>query len=286
MNYKWNKTFVVFLSFLVLIFLVSCEMNNPKKRLNCICLIDYSGSLSDETLNKYIHIISNEIFQNLGEKDRLIVLPIDEGAKKEAIKIVYEDMCEHKFSFHTDGFTHAQDSIFKRIHDYTIKTSYYIQDEIVKQKELRRQYTYYTDIFSALEQCHPLIESNNSDNIWQSINRFIIGKRKVVTDNLIVIFSDMIHESQEFNFNNSLGCSSTEAQEILNILKTKNRIPNLSNCLVFVDGRTGKNNIQIENVKNFWVEYFKCSNAELKYYDFDCGTELNSYLNKRKTLFY
>jgi hypothetical protein len=264
---------------LTIIFSCSAQTQN---RLNCICLIDYSGSLSEATLENYINIISFDIFQNLNEKDRLIVLPIDEGAKIKAVKIVYEDFSEHKFSNPTDGFTHAREHVLKRIHDYAISSAPRIHDEIEKQKELRKKFTYYTDILSALEQCKPLLETNTEDNFWQSIDRFFSGKRRIISDNLIVLFSDMIQESSEVNFNNSTGCSVEESKKILAGLAKNNRIPNLTHCSVFVNGRTGQNNLQVDNIKNFWMNYFKATNADLIVYDFDCSEQLKSYLLNRR----
>ena len=123
------------LPFLFLLFLNGCD-DQTKSRLNCVCLIDYSGSLSQETFDSYVNIITESIFKNLNEVDRLIVIPIDEGAKMQAVKIIYEDLTTQSFSKPTDGFTYKQDSIIKRIHNYVDKKMLTLQFDLKKQKEL------------------------------------------------------------------------------------------------------------------------------------------------------
>jgi hypothetical protein len=71
--------------FILIVFLVGGCDTGIHQRMNCVCLIDYSGSLSEETLHRYIEIISTDVVRRLGEKDRLTILPIDEGAKTEAV---------------------------------------------------------------------------------------------------------------------------------------------------------------------------------------------------------
>jgi hypothetical protein len=267
--------------FILIVFLVGGCDTGIHKRLNCICLIDYSGSLSEETLHRYIEIISTDVVRRLGEKDRLTVLPIDEGAKTEAVKLVYEDLTNKRFSFNTDGYAHAADSLAMRLRKFADKTGPEIASKLLREKVAREKYTTFTDIFSALEQTTTLLEHNQPDNFWNGIERFITGKKRIMSTNVIVLFSDMIQESSETSFAGLEGCTPDEARFAIDKLRAFNRIPDLHGCTIFVNGRTGISNLQVDNIKNFWTQYFKETGAELVAYDYDAGPEINSYLTQR-----
>ncbi len=275
---KTTSLYLLVLSLSALIF-EGCE-TGTQQRLNCICLIDYSGSLPEKTLERYVEIISSEIFKQLNEKDRLIVLPIDEGAKTEAVKLVYEDFADRRFTFPSDGYAHAKDSSLKRINRYVDSTAPKIASQLKSQKELRKKFTYFTDIFSAFEQAKILLEQDEEDSFLRSIGRFLTGKKRLQFTNIIVVFSDMIQESSECSFAEPDGFSPEDIQRIIDGLKTHNRIPSLLHCKVFVNGRTGKSNSQVENIQNFWIRYFKETQAELSAYDYDAGKQITSFLSK------
>lgn len=277
------KRFHLLAGMAILLLLASCN-GETKKRLNCICLVDYSGSLSRETLDSYASIITESIFRNMSEYDRLIVLPIDEGAKTQPVKIIYEDLATMKFSRSTDGFTHKQDSAVARIHAYVNTRLTALQDEIRKQKELRKQFTRWTDIVSALEQVQQLMEQPGQGTWWENTLGYFSGKTHLDPDNAIVIFSDMIHESKEYNFSKFADTASTQFGETLASLQAQHRIASLQGCSVFIDGRTGRNNAQVDNIKTFWQSYFEQSGANVLSYDYDCSRDIEEFLEKRKTL--
>ncbi len=267
----------------VLILAAGCE-SGVHQRLNCICLIDYSGSLSEQTLQRYVDIISTEVFRQLGEKDRLVVLPIDEGAKMEAVKLVYEDLAGKQFSFQTDGYAHARDSVIMRLRNYSSQTGPTIAAQLMREKAQREKYTYYTDIFAALDQAATLVERNEAtDSFWSGVDRFIRGKKKIVSTNLIILFSDMIQESKGVTFAGPEGCTPEQARSVLDSLRATNHIPDLRGCTVFVNGRTGKTNVQVDNIQSFWSQYFKAAGANLASYEYDAGPMINSYLAQRGT---
>ena len=266
---------------MIFLTLISCEQN-IKKRMNCICLIDFSGSLSEKTLNDYIHTISYDLLRNMDQYDRLIVLPIDEGAKIEAVKLINEDFTEKKFSFQSDGFTHAQDSIIKRINIYVQNEAPRISETLKRQKELRKKFTTRTDIISALKQAKNLMEENNEDSFLKQVGRFASGKNKMVTENIIVLFSDMINESYDCSFEHMEKFSGKDVAMLINKLEGNNKVPDLKNTKVFVCGRTGRNNAQIETIENFWRQFFNISGATLVAYDYDVGDEITKYLIKKR----
>jgi hypothetical protein len=271
--------------YVVLLSLILCGGcdTGTNQRLNCICLIDYSGSLSEQTLHLYVETISSDVLRRLGEKDRLVVLPIDEGAKTEAVKLVSEDLAEMRFLYHSDGYAHAKDSLRMRLQRYADLTGPRIASQLLREKELRQKYTYLSDIFAAIEQAAALIERNEPDSFWEGIRRFVTGRKRIESTNTILIFSDMIQESSECSFAGPEGCSPGLADTTLERLRTSNRLPDLTTCTVFVNGRTGDSNFQVESIKSFWTRYFRESHAELAAYDYDAGSQITSFLAKRLT---
>ena len=266
-----------------LIGLLLCEGcdTGTVQRLNCICLIDYSGSLPDETLLQYVESISSDVLMRLGEKDRLVVLPIDEGAKTEAVNLVSQDLAEMQFLYHSDGYAHAKDSLRTRLQRFGDLTGPQIASQLLREKELRQKYTYKSDLFAAIEQAADLMEQNESETFWEGIGRFVTGRKRMEVTNVLLIFSDMIQESGEVSFTEPEGCTPGLADSTLANLQVSNRIPNLTMCTVFVNGRTGKTNIQVENIKSFWVRYFKQAHGELAAYDYDARSHIRSFLAKR-----
>ena len=125
---------------LIIVFSISSIVgcSNPiEERKNIICLIDYSGSISEETLNNYATIISKDVFENLGPHDKFCVMPIDEGAKTQPVYLAYYDFKSEKFYKDSDGVTHKGDSLKKRLSIFLSKKSDSIFNEIKKQKGIR-----------------------------------------------------------------------------------------------------------------------------------------------------
>ena len=274
------RTLAASLAVLCLLLIAGCD-TGTHQRLNCICLIDYSGSLSEATLHRYVEIISSEVYSRLGERDRLVVLPIDEGAKTEAVKLVYDDRAEQQFSFHTDGYAHARDSVRMRLRAYADENGPKIAAELLRQKAIREKYTYFTDIFAALEQAAGLIERNGPDTFWDGVRRFVSGTKRVESTNVLLIFSDMIQETKDCTFATPEGCTPEQGRAILDRLAAASQIPDLKGCTVYVNGRTGKTNADVENIQKFWTEYFKATGATLSAYDYDAGPQIDSFLAKR-----
>lgn len=251
------------------LFLNSCE-NEKLSRFNVICLIDYSGSLPEKVLKNYAKIISHDIYGNLKSRDKITVIPIDEGAKTDATKIFFDDFSSHKeFSKQSDGLAHKQDSIKSRVTKYIQPKIDSLFNLIVQQKEIRKKFTNETDIVSAIEQGSLLIEKNSDVS-------------KFNTTNVIIILSDMLHESSKFNLRTLNATNNKQLDEILDKLKSESHMPDLKNCIVFVNGRTGVNNKVVEYTQYFWEQYFKASNAMLKEYDFDCSNGIIQFIQLRK----
>lgn len=251
------------------------------QRLNCICLIDYSGSLSQETLNLYVRTISSDVLRRLGEKDRLVVLPIDEAAKTEAVQLVSQDLAERKFLYHSDGYAHAQDSLRARLLRFADLTEPNISTQLLREKELRQNFTYKTDILAAIEQAGALAERNEQETFWDGAKRFVTGRKRIESTNVLLIFSDMIHETGDVSFAGDEGCTPGLADSTLLELQTSGRLPDLQGWTVFVNGRTGKTNAAVDNTRRFWIRYFDLAHARLGAYEYDAGSQIKSFFAKR-----
>lgn len=267
MNLK-SKFPLVLLS-LIQLFITGCK-DEKQMRLNVVCLIDYSGSLTNDVLEKYAKTIANDVYGNLKSRDKITIIPIDEGAKTDATKIFIDDLSIHKeFSKQSDGLAHKQDSIKSRVSKYLQPKIDSLFKIVIQQKEVRSKFTNETDIVSAIQQASLLLEKNTDINKYNSINIFIF-------------FSDMLHEGREFNLRTLNAKTKNQLDEILLKQKSENHIPDLKNCIVFVNGRTGATNEIVDNTQYFWVQYFKNANADLKAYDFDCSNSIIQYLQARQ----
>ena len=84
------------------------------------------------------------------------------------------------------------------------------------------------------------------------------------------------------NVQNNLTTDKKVFDNIVARLQSENHIPNLKNCIIFINGRTGANNSVVESTQYFWEQYFKKANANLKSYDFDCSNNIIQYLQQRQ----
>lgn len=262
-----------------------CFSQSPQTRKNIICLVDFSQSVSTQMTEAYIDVIKNNVIASLWQFDEITILPIDEGAKKTPTKIIEEDISKITFSKHTDGFTHAHDSTARRLRAYTrnlaTRTEFRIREEKSKRKILGSS----TDILSAIEQARQVFEfSADLENGWQRIKRFLSGKSKTQSVNILLIFSDMIQESDAIDFNKPKdrpeGCPPQELNAIIQELKIRHKLPTLNGCEVIVFGRTGLNNIQVDNNEAFWITYFQKAEANLNAYGYDTRKNISTLLSQ------
>ncbi len=268
----------IILCLILMIFNTSCDQLVEKKRRVFIVLVDYSSSNNEETLNNYIRIVNEIIFSNLNQYDCLTVVPIDEGSKIKPLKLIHEDLVNQKFTQHTDGFSHANDSLRLRFSQYVEKTSPKITEILKIGKIKRKVFTEHTDILGAIQQTTNLIEFNPNGGKLRNIEDFVLGRTRLKSENIIVLLSDMVQNSQECSFNLKAGFTYNKSVKYLERLKKSNQIPDLKDCKVFAIGVTGRNSNQIDNIAYFWDEYFKLTSAELKAYGYSVEDKLKRYI--------
>jgi hypothetical protein len=258
--------------------LTGCQSEVIKRR-NLICMIDYSASMSDEVVQGYMNVISRSVLANIGEYDRIVFLPIDAASKTRGSKIFYLDMSEKTFSLPTDGFVHAIDSTRRRVLTYAATVGTQVAHEIQRQRTVRRKFSDLSDIAGALEQAAQFIDRSSDLAPTVTLASFFSGHKRVVSQNVIIIFSDMIQESSDFSFASSRGVTPSESERILDRLRSRNAIPDLSGCAIFVYGRTGRSNTQVENIESFWEKYFQVAHGDLRAYDYEPDNVIAAYLS-------
>ncbi len=102
----------------------------------------------------------------------------------------------------------------------------------------------YTDILSSLHIAEKVFKSYKRD-------RYIL-----------VIMSDMIEESKDYNFARE-NLTGKRIAEIITNEKKKHMLPDLINVKVYVTGATAENRDRFFAIQNFWLRYFKECGASL-----------------------
>lgn len=79
---------------------------------------------------------------------------------------------------------------------------------------------------------------------------------------ILVIMSDMVEESKDYNFAKEI-LTEKRIKEIISIEKKKGRLPDLANVKVYITGATAENRDRFFAIQNFWLRYFKECGANL-----------------------
>ncbi len=249
---------------------------------NIVCLVDFSNSLNHNRIVEYAEGIKTILYA-MGPEDKLIVYPIDGGAMTDRVTIVYEDFRNATNAF---GVTfknlNLPDSISppfkkkgedaltatskkqKRLDGYLKVITPLIVKRLDSLKEVRKGYGNETDIFSA-------IYSVKDDMTKEKERSMLPGE---VSVNYLVIFSDLVQESELANFNTKNGIQRNEYKNILGSLRNRNLLCNLQKAKVIVYDSYSKSKVSESsmaklNVRNFWEMYFS-------------DTTVNTYLNQMK----
>lgn len=86
-----------------------------------------------------------------------------------------------------------------------------------------------------------------------------IFERSPEREKILVLLSDMIEESDRYNFRKD-GLSDSRIKQIIN----KEKIPNLKGVKVFVVGAKAPSRDRFERIESFWTAFFKHGNADLQ----------------------
>ncbi len=251
-----------------------------EKRKNVICLIDYSGTIKPETLDIYAKTVVDRVIMNLGQFDKMVLIPIDEGSKMQAVQLISHDLSREKFTDPNDNMLQAQSLMDERLKKFKSDLREKDLSTVVQQKDARKQFTSFTDILGSLEQAALLRDKNEAPTYSKQFSDWNDGTIEFETENSIMILSDMIHESPDLNFARTTPDEKLMDKTIAD-LKAKGRIPDLTGTKIFVCGRTGKNNATIDAIHSFWKKYFEEAHAQLVIYDYDSGKYIGDYVAQK-----
>jgi hypothetical protein len=257
------------------------------KRKNYVILLDNSKSITEELLAKYMRIIQETILPNLGAKDRLTILFIDECTLSQSEKIFYVDFAARDFSNKLDGLNHKNDSSIVRMKRFVVSMNQQLGSIVLAKRQARKNCGNYTDIVNALRESVPLLSTNSNYNSkTDKLLNSAEGEDNYDYDNCIIVFSDMINEDPEhaMDFTKLVKADDPQIGQMLKGLRAQKKIANLKGVTVFSYGATSTNqkgthaNKQIENVKRFWQQYFLDAGADLKAYGYDTEQDLLHYM--------
>lgn len=259
---------------------------------NIICLVDFSNSLTQTQLLGYAEGIKTILYA-MGPEDRLVVYPIDGGSITDRVAIVYEDF---RNATNTLGVTfknlNLPDSISppfkkkgedaltatsrkkKRLDGYLQVITPMIVKRLDSLKQVRRPYGRETDIFSA-------IYSVKDDMVKETSKSVLPGEVNV---NYLVIFSDLVQESELANFNTRNGIQRSQTEILFKQLREKNLLCNLQKAKVVVydsysTSLVSESSMGKINVRNFWEQYFSDTlvnvyHNQMKYFNTNTMDEL------------
>jgi hypothetical protein len=244
--------------FCICIISFSCSTKSPLN--NIVCLVDFSKSIPASTLLWYENIIQDDIIKNLGEKDKITILPIDYGSQTSSTEIFRIDFETEIFRKELDSPLQQERIAERRLNIFRDSLKILLSASFEKAKMERRKFSQGTDVVGGVKQA----------------NKYILEGQ----NNLIIILSDMLNETEELNLFRGLSSSN----DIKGLLK-RIKIPTLNKADVLV--MTGEQpNIKIEKyklLKEFWEFFF--SKTNLSFVDYESGGEnilvnkINSYKN-------
>lgn len=245
-----KKYLIIFLLF----FLLGCGNNSSS--INCIVLLDYSASLSNEEFDKYVSMFREGLLKKLKYEDRIILIPIDKASEMKNELIGQCDFRELKKKLSQNisplRVLSEEDTIRARF-DRTLDTLF--QYQIYSFRDKRKRFNVETDIIGSLLQATNYLHS---------------GK------NAIVIFSDMIQESPEANLKRLF--SKTAIEKKISELSETAQIPDLKNAAIFVCGATEKSKKRYRLNKYFWKLFFQKANARLLDYGYGNPDRIANFL--------
>lgn len=105
----------------------------------------------------------------------------------------------------------------------------------------------------------PRTEILNSLNIAETI----LHKEK--REKILVLLSDMIQDSKEYDFS-STKITNGYIAKVIEYRQKKNLIPNLSGVKVYVAGASGSDSHKYRTIEKFWARYFQIAGADYSHH--------------------
>jgi isoleucyl-tRNA synthetase len=117
----------------------------------------------------------------------------------------------------------------------------------------------------------PRTEILNSLNIAETIFH------KEEREKILVLLSDMIQDSREYDFS-STKITNDYINKVIRYRLKNNLIPNLAGVKIYVAGASGSDSHKYRSIENFWARYFKKAGADYSHHRY--GHTLLSFETK------
>ncbi len=207
--------------------------NNEKKPRVIIVFVDMSGSANLARRTIYRESFE-KIYQDLNQGDRIVVGTITgrsfiDFKPAVDVEIPKKSLWLNRIQFERN----------------LTETKEKIQQEV--------------DRLLSHENGTPRTEILNSLNIADTI--FHDEKR----DKILVIFSDMIQDSREYDFS-STKITNAYINKVIRYRQKKNLLPNLSGVKVYVAGASGSDSHKYRSIEKFWERYFQRAGADYSHH--------------------
>ena len=245
LNIIYRSRFIVFFSIFILI--LSCSKLN--KKTSPFKIIVVLCDLSESTRNmRNIYFKSfKEIISSIGHGDAIYVVKITESSIEEPeipIKEVFPEFIpKDKFGNPTDNPLIVKRERKKADEKLRRKKEKCIED--AERLFFSRERILKTDILSSLLVAEKIFKN--------------FPEKKPI----LVILSDMIEDSSDYNFKKEK-LTKERIREIIENEKSKGRLPDLRGVKVYVIGAQARDKEKFFSIQNFWMNYFKECGAILE----------------------
>jgi hypothetical protein len=202
--------------------------NAEKSPRVIVILVDMSGSTNLARRTVYREAVE-KIYQNLGQEDRIVV-----GTITGRSYIDFKPAVDEEIPKKTIWVNRIQ---FER---NLTKTKEKIRREIERLLS-RKRGTQRTEILNSL---------NIADTIFHNEKR----------QKILVILSDMIQDSKDYNFAR-VKVTNNFIDQVNTYRRQHNLIPNLTGVKVYVAGASAADSNKFRSIENFWARYFAQSGA-------------------------
>jgi hypothetical protein len=206
------------------------KIGKDKKQSRVIAIfVDMSGSTNKARRTVYRSAFE-KVYQNFREGDRIIIGTITGRSFIDFKPVVDAEIPKHSIWVNRISFEKKLTNTKK-----DIQTK-------VESLLAHKRGTPRTEIINSL---------NIADNLFHNDKR-----RKI-----LVILSDMIQDSKEYNFA-AVKVTDRYISKIIKVRKKKKLIPKLNNVKVYVAGASAPNPKKFRSIEKFWKRYFVASGAD------------------------
>ncbi len=194
-----------------------------------VILVDMSGSANRARSTVYRKAFE-KIYQSLSQGDRVMV-----GTITSRSYIDFKPAVDVEIPKNTIWVNRIQ------FEQNLTKTKEKIRREVDRLLS-RKRGTQWTEILNSL---------NIADTIFHNEKR----------QKILVILSDMIQDSKEYNFTR-VKITNNYINKLIRYRRKQNLIPNLTDVKVYVAGASGADPNKFRAVENFWARYFAKTGAD------------------------